>query len=138
MSWTVYSSAPSMVNKKREAQDNFWWLWERRELLTDEQKSLLWEIYNAKEWKLAAFDWLDAKRAKLDQDYRRIKELNAEIAKRQSAIKEFEAKQALQEHDRQEEVLEVNQKLADENYWLRTELSGLKQTIAWSEKASSK
>ena len=52
MSWTVYSSAPSMVNKKREAQDNFWWLWERRELLTDEQKSLLWEIYNAKNGRL--------------------------------------------------------------------------------------
>ncbi len=106
--------------------------------MSDNQKVLLWEIYNANEWKMRAFTWLEEVRVHHDKDYARIKELEMEIAKRQSAIKAFEAKQAKQEHDKQEETLSVNRQLLDENYWLKTELSGLKQTIAWSQKAAQK
>jgi phosphoribosylanthranilate isomerase len=138
VSWNIQSSASSLSTKKRQAQENFWWLWERRELLSENQKALLWEVYQAKEWKMRAFTWLEEVRVHHDKDYARIKELEMEIAKRQSAIKAFEAKQAKQEHDKQEEALSVNRQLLDENYWLKTELSGLKQTIAWSQKAAQK
>ena len=138
MSWYIQSSATALSDKKRQAQDNFWWLWERRELLRDNQKALLWEVYQAKEWKMCAFTWLNELRMEFDNDYRRIKELEAEIAKRQKAIKDFETAEAQKAFAKQEAALEENHRLNEELHWLKVENSGLKQTNSWWSKAAQK
>ena len=138
VSWYIQSSATSLTDKKRQAQENFWWLWERREILSDSQKALLWEVYQAKEWKMRAFTWLNELRMEFDTDYRRIKELEAEISKRQKAIKDFEAAEAQKEFAKQEAALEENRQLKEELHWLKVENSGLKQTNSWWSKAAQK
>ena len=138
VSWYIQSSATSLTDKKRQAQENFWWLWERRELLSDNQKALLWEVYQAKEWKMRAFTWLNELRMEFDTDYRRIKELEAEISKRQKAIKDFEAAEAQKEFAKQEAALEENHRLKEELHWLKVENSGLKQTNSWWSKAAQR
>lgn len=138
VSWHIQSSASGLGEKKRLAQENFWWLWERRELLSDEQKGLLWEIYNAKEWKMRAFSWMEGLRMEFDHDYARIKELEAEIAKRQKAIRDFETAEAQKAHNLQEAALEENRQLKEELHWLKVENSGLKQTNAWWSKAAQR
>ena len=138
VSWYIQSSASSLSTKKRQAQENFWWLWERRELLSDNQKALLWEIYNANEWKMRAFTWLNELRMEFDSDYRRIKELEAEIAKRQKAIKDFETAEAQKAHAKQEAALEENRQLKEELHWLKVENSGLQQTNSWWSKAAQR
>ena len=138
VSWYIQSSATSLTDKKRQAQENFWWLWERRELLSDSQKALLWEVYNAKEWKMRAFTWLNELRVEFDADYRRIKELVAEIAKRQKAIKDFETAEAQKAFAKQEAALEENHRLKEELHWLKVENSGLQQTNSWWSKAAQK
>ena len=136
MSWYIQSSASDFSDKKRQAQESFWWLWERRELLSDKQKALLWEVYQAKEWKMRAFTWLNELRMEFDNDYRRIKELEAEIAKRQKAIKDFETAEAQKAFAKQEAALEENHRLKEELHWLKVENSGLKQTSSrWSKAA---
>ena len=138
MSWYIQSSATALTDKKRQAQENFWWLWERRELLSDSQKALLWEVYNAKVWKIGAFTWLNEVRMEFDNDYRRIKELEGEIAKRQKAIKDFETAEAQKEFAKQEAALEENHRLKEELHWLKVENSGLKQTNSWWSKAAQR
>ena len=138
VSWYIQSSATALSDKKRQAQENFWWLRERRELLSDNQKALLWEVYNAKEWKMRAFTWLNELRMEFDNDYRRIKELEAEITKRQKAIKDFEAAEAQKAHAKHEAALEENRQLKEELHWLKVENSGLKQTNFWWSKAAQK
>ena len=138
VSWYIQSSATALSDKKRQAQDNFWWLWERRELLSDNQKALLWEVYNAKEWKMRAFTWLNELRMEFDNDYRRIKELEAEIAKRQKAIKDFETAKAQKAFAKQEAALEENHRLKEELHWLKVENSGLQQTNSWWSKAAQR
>ncbi len=138
MSWYIQFSATALSDKKRQAQDNFWWLWERRELLSDNQKALLWEVYNAKVWKIGAFIWLNEVRMEFDNDYRRIKELEAEIAKRQKAIKDFETAEAQKAFGKQEAALEENHRLKEELHWLKVENSGLQQTNSWWSKAVQK
>ena len=138
VSWYIQSSATSLTDKKRQAQENFWWLWERREILSDSQKALLWEVYQAKEWKMRAFTWLNELRMEFDTDYRRIKELEAEISKRQKAIKDFEAAEAQKEFAKQEAALEENRRLKEELHWLKVENSGLQQTNSWWSKAAQK
>ena len=138
VSWYIQSSATSLTDKKRQAQENFWWLWERRELLSDNQKALLWEVYQAKEWKMRAFTWLNELRMEFDNDYRRIKELEAEIAKRQKAIKDFETAEAQKAFAKQEAALEENHRLKEELHWLKVENSGLQQTNSWWSKAAQK
>ncbi len=138
VSWYIQSSATSLTDKKRQAQENFWWLWERREILSDSQKALLWEVYQAKEWKMRAFTWLNELRMEFDTDYRRIKELEAEISKRQKAIKDFEAAEAQKEFAKQEAALEENRQLKEELHWLKVENSGLKQTNSWWSKAAQR
>ena len=138
VSWYIQSSATSLTDKKRQAQENFWWLWERREILSDSQKALLWEVYQAKEWKMRAFTWLNELRMEFDTDYRRIKELEAEISKRQKAIKDFEAAEAQKEFAKQEAALEENHRLKEELHWLKVENSGLKQTNSWWSKAAQR
>ena len=138
VSWYIQSSATSLTDKKRQAQENFWWLWERRELLSDSQKALLWEVYNAKEWKMRAFTWLNELRMEFDNDYRRIKELEAEIAKRQKAIKDFETAEAQKAFAKQEAALEENHRLKEELHWLKVENSGLQQTNSWWSKAAQR
>ena len=138
VSWYIQSSATSLTDKKRQAQENFWWLWERREILSDSQKALLWEVYQAKEWKMRAFTWLNELRMEFDNDYRRIKELEAEISKRQKAIKDFEAAEAQKEFAKQEAALEENHRLKEELHWLKVENSGLQQTNSWWSKAAQK
>ena len=138
VSWYIQSSATSLTDKKRQAQENFWWLWERREILSDSQKALLWEVYQAKEWKMRAFTWLNELRMEFDNDYRRIKELEAEIAKRQKAIKDFETAEAQKAFAKQEAALEENHRLKEELHWLKVENSGLKQTNSWWSKAAQR
>ena len=138
VSWYIQSSATSLTDKKRQAQENFWWLWERRELLSDNQKALLWEVYQAKEWKMRAFTWLNELRMEFDNDYRRIKELEAEISKRQKAIKDFETAEAQKAFAKQEAALEENHRLKEELHWLKVENSGLKQTNSWWSKAAQR
>ena len=138
VSWYVKSSATDFSHQKRQAQENFWWLWERREILSDTQKALLWEVYQAKEWKMKTFPWLSKVRMEFDNDYRRIKELEAEISKRQKAIKDFEAAEAQKEFAKQEAALEENRRLKEELHWLKVENSGLKQTNSWWSKAAQK
>ena len=138
VSWYVQSSATDFSHQKRQAQENFWWLWERREILSDTQKALLWEGYQAKEWKMKTFPWLSKVRMEFDNDYRRIKELEAEISKRQKAIKDFEAAEAQKEFAKQEAALEENRQLKEELHWLKVENSGLKQTNSWWSKAAQK
>ena len=138
MSWYIQSSATALSDKKRQAQDNFWWLWERRELLSDNQKVLIWEGYNAKEWKMRAFTWLNELRMEFDNDYRRLKELEAEIAKRQKAIKDFETAEAQKAFAKQEAALEENRWLREELHWLKVENSGLQQTNSWWSKAAQR
>jgi hypothetical protein len=106
--------------------------------LGDEQKGLLWEIYNAKEWKMRAFSWMEGLRMEFDRDYARIKELEAEIAKRQKAIKDFETAEAQKAHAKQEAALEENCRLKEELHWLKVENSGLQQTNSWWSKATQK
>ena len=106
--------------------------------MSDNQKALLWEVYNAKEWKMRAFTWLNELRMEFDNDYRRIKELEAEIAKRQKAIKEVETAEAQKAFAKQEAALEENRRLREELHWLKVENSGLQQTNSWWSKAAQK
>ena len=70
-----------------------------------------------------------------DADYAEIKHLQNRMNKTAAELKNFEADRAQRKLNIEEDLLEQNARLLDEIYWLKTELSGMKQTQAIVDKA---
>ena len=111
------------------------WLKANSHLLNVEEIYCVDEILNAKVWKVRAFDYLEAKRVKYDEPYAEIKHLENRMNKTAADLKNFEADRAQKKLNIEDDLLEQNARLIDEVYWLKTELSGLKQTQAIVDKA---
>lgn len=134
MSWSIAGSF-SPREKVSKANEHLGWLKEHSYLLDGSEIIRIEAIVQAKSWKVAAFDYLEAKRQKYDADYKEIKSLENRMNQTAKALREFEANKAQQDLKADEDLLEANRKLAEENHWLRVELSGLKQTQSWNDKA---
>ena len=120
------------VSKSLEHLD---WLKANSHLLNVQEIYRIEEIIKAKIWKVGAFDYLEKKRMFYDANYAEIKHLQNRINKTAAELKNFEANRAQKKLNLEEDLLKQNAKLLDEIYWLKTELSGLKQTQSWNDKA---
>lgn len=127
MSWSVEGSFNAR-DKVSRALTNLEWLKENSDLLTGSEIYRMEAIRGAATWRVKAFEWLEQKRQKYDADYAEIKSLEIRMNQTAKALRDFEAEKAQRNLKADEDLLEANRKLAEENYWLKTELSGLKQT----------
>ena len=125
----------SIREKVTKALDNLSWLKAHSTLLTGSEIVRIDAIERAAEWKMKAFDYLEAKRVKYDEPYAEIKDLQNRMAKTAKDLRDWEADKAWEQLNQEEDLLEQNARLLDEIYWLKTELSGMKQTQAIVDKA---
>ena len=125
----------SIREKVTKALDNLSWLKTNSHLLSGSEIVRIDAIERAAEWKMKAFDYLEAKRVKYDEPYAEIKDLQNRMAKTAKDLRDWEADKAWEQLNQEEDLLEQNARLLDEIYWLKTELSGMKQTQAIVDKA---
>ena len=125
----------SIREKVTKALDNLSWLKTNSYLLSGSEIVRIDAIERAAEWKMKAFDYLEAKRVKYDEPYAEIKDLQNRMAKTAKDLRDWEADKAWEQLNQEEDLLEQNARLLDEIYWLKTELSGMKQTQAIVDKA---
>ena len=125
----------SIREKVTKALDNLSWLKTNSHLLSGSEIVRIDAIERAAEWKMKAFDYLEAKRVKYDEPYAEIKDLQNRMAKTAKDLRDWEADKAWEQLNQEEDILEQNARLLDEIYWLKTELSGMKQTQAIVDKA---
>jgi len=137
MSWQIEGSLNSR-DRVSKAKDNLTFLQANHDKLTGTEIIRIEAIANNTIWKLAAFYYLEQKRQKYDVEYAEIKHLETKVNQTAKAIRDYEADKALEQLKHDENLIETNAKLIDEIYWLRTELSGLKQTLAISQRASKR
>ena len=135
MSWSIAGSF-SPREKVSKANEHLGWLKQHSYLLDGSEIIRIEAIVQAKSWKVAAFDYLEGKRQKYDADYKEIKSLENRMSQTAKALRDFEAHKAQRELKAHEDLLEANRRLEEENYWLKTELSGMKQTAAIIQKAN--
>ena len=102
---------------------------------TDDTDTNILEFQAPNKMRVEAFRYLEKKRMLHDDDYRDIKSLQNRMGKTQQAIKEWEANKAQEQLRSDESLIEENARLMDEIHWLKTELSGLSQTLKWSQRA---
>ena len=121
--------------KVSQSLEHLNWLKAHSHLLGVEEIYRIDEIIKAKVWKVGAFDYLEKKRMFHDADYAEIKHLQNRMNKTAAELKNFEADRAQRKLNIEEDLLEQNARLLDEIYWLKTELSGMKQTQAIVDKA---
>ena len=114
--------------KVSKALDNLSWLKTNSHLLTGSEIVRIDAIERAAEWKMKAFDYLEAKRLKYDEPYAEIKDLQNRMGQTAKALRDYEAEKAWKQLVQEEDLIEQNARLLDEIYWLKTELSGLRQT----------
>ena len=124
--------------RKEKAEDNLKWLKAHSHLLTGSEIIRIDAIDKAIEWKVRAFDYLEGKRVKYDEPYAEIKDLQNRMAKTAKDLRDWEADKAWEQLNQEEDLLEQNARLLDEIYWLKTELSGMKQTQAIVDKANKR
>ena len=125
----------SIREKVTKALDNLSWLKAHSTLLTGSEIVRIDAIERAAEWKMKAFDYLEAKRVKYDEPYAEIKDLQNRMAETAKDLRDWEADKAWKQLNQEEDLIEQNARLLDEIYWLKTELSGMKQTQAIVDKA---
>ena len=137
MSWYVEGNL-NVRDKVSEAQSNIDWLLENTHELSGSELYRLEEIKKAKIWKQAAFTYLTKLRMKYDEFYAQAKSLSARMAETSRKIKDYELSKAQSKLNSQDNLLERIARLEDENYWLRVELSGKKQTSELIQRARAK
>ena len=137
MSWYIEGNL-SVRDKVSEAQDNLDWLRGHSHELNGSEVYRVEEINKAKVWKQRAFEYLSNLRAKYDEFYAQAKSLSARMAQTSKRLKDYELNIAQERALKDENLLEQVAKLQDENYWLKVELSGLKQTASHISKAKPK
>ena len=128
----------SIREKVTKALDNLSWLKAHSTLLTGSEIVRIDAIERAAEWKMKAFDYLEAKRVKYDEPYAEIKDLQNRMAETAKDLRDWEADKAWKQLNQEEDLIEQNARLLDEIYWLKTELSGMKQTQAIVDKANKR
>ena len=134
MSWLINGSLNTR-DKVSKAEEHLAWLKENHWQLNCEEIYRLDEIRKAPVWKLKAFEYVEAKRMKYDADYKAVRSLEIRMNRTANQLRDIEAKAAQAKLQSEESLLEENARLNDENHWLRTELSGLKQTASIIAKA---
>ncbi len=134
MGWLINGSLNTR-DKVSKAEEHLAWLKENHWRLDCEEIYRLDEIRKAPVWKLKAFEYLEANRMRYDDDYKEVRSLEIKMNRTASQLKDIEAKAAQAKLQSEESLLEENARLNDENYWLRTELEGLKQTASINAKA---
>ena len=134
MSWQVEGNLNAR-ERVSQALENLNWLDENHWRLNVDEIYRLNAIKKATVWRVEAFRYLEKKRMLHDDDYKDIKSLQNRMGKTQQAIKEWEANKAQEQLRSNESLMEENARLMDEIHWLKTELSGLKQTLKWSQRA---
>ena len=134
MGWVIYGSfnAREKVNK---AEEHLLWLKDNHWRLNCEEVYRIDAIRKAPVWMVKAFEYLDAKRMKYDEDYKQLLSVENKMSQTAKQIRELEAKAAQANLQSEENLLEENSRLNDENYWLRVELQGLKQTSSINQKS---
>ena len=71
---------------------------------------------------------------KHDAEYCEIKTLQNWMDQTHQQIKNWEAEKAQKQLQKEESLIEENARLMDEIHWLKTELSGLRQTLKWAKR----
>ena len=137
MSWYIEGNL-NVRDKVSEAQSNIDWLLENTHELSGSELYRLEEIKKAKIWKQAAFTYLAKIRAKYDKFYAQAKSLTVRMEETSRKLKDYELSKAQSKLNAQDNLLERIARLEDENYWLRVELSGKKQTSELIQRARSK
>ena len=127
MSWYIEGNL-NVRDKVSEAQSNIDWLSVNTHKLSGSELYRLEEIKKAKIWKQAAFTYLAKLRMNYDEFYAQAKSLSARMAETSRKLKEHELRKAQTENEKTENLLEQVANLKDQNYWLKVELEGLKQT----------
>ena len=124
------------------AQNHLDWLKANSFLLNVEEIYNIDQMRNAKVWKKKGLEYLEEKRMLHDTGYRQIKDLENRMNKTATALKNFEANKAQKQHsagedllDKYNQVQELYKRAIDDLYWVQVELSGLKQTLSWNDKA---
>ena len=134
MSWLIQGSLDTR-DKVSKAEEDLAWLKENHWRLNCEEIYRIDEIKGASVWKIKAFEYLEAKRMKYDDDYKEVRSLEIRMNRTANQLRDIEAKAARAKLQSEESLLEENARLNDENHWLRTELEGLKQTASIIAKA---
>ena len=137
MSWYVEGNL-NVRDKVSEAQSNLDWLSENTHELSGSELYRIEEIKKAKIWKQAAFTYLAKLRMKYDEFYAQAKSLTVRMEETSRKLKDYELSKAQSKLNAQDNLLERIARLEDENYWLRVELSGKKQTSELIQRARSK
>ena len=134
MGWLIQGSF-SPREKVNKAEEHLAWLKDNHWRLCCDEIYRIDAIRKAPVWMVKAFEYLETKRMKYDEDYKQVRSVENRMNQTAKQLKELEAKAAQTKLQTEENLLEENTRLNDENYWLRVELEGLKQTASINAKA---
>ena len=133
MNWTIEGQFNAR-ERVSQALENLKWLEANHWRLNVDEIYRLDEIKKATVWKIPAFSYLHRKRMKHDAEYCEIKSLQNRMDQTHQQIKNWEAEKAQKQLQKEESLIEENARLMDEIHWLKTELSGLRQTMKWAKR----